>query len=92
MLGPTPDKRRPGHSLERSRAFNMLARLEDAFALPLCPHFAALSSAACGVHEGGRGELSTVQLPALRATGARLPPLRPRQSVLCCRVRADSPL
>lgn len=65
----------PGTFLEEPRAFNMLARLEDAFALPLCPRFAALSSAACGVHEGRRRELSAVQLPALRATGAYLPAL-----------------
>lgn len=81
----------PDTFLEEPRAFNMLARLEDALALPLCPRFAALSSAACGVHEGERGELSAVQLPALRATGAHLPPLRPWPSVLRRGVRAGSP-
>jgi hypothetical protein len=65
----------PGTFLAEPRAFYMLARLEDAFALPLCPHFAALSSAACGVHEGGRRQLSAVQLPTVRATGAHLPAL-----------------
>jgi hypothetical protein len=82
----------PGTLAKEPRAFNMLARLEDAFALPLCPHVAALSSATCGVHEGGRAELSAVQLPALRATGAHLPPLRPRQPVLRRGVRAGSPV
>ena len=82
----------PGTFLEEPRAFNMLARLEDAFALPLCPHFAALSSAACGVHEGGGGELPALQLSALRTTGTDLSALRPRQPVLRCGVLADSSL
>jgi hypothetical protein len=62
----------PGKFLAEPRAFYMLARLEDAFALSLCPQFVALSSAASGVDEGGGAELSAVQLPALRAAGAHL--------------------
>jgi len=62
----------PGSFLAEPRAFYMLARLEDAFALSLCPQFVALSSAASGVDEGGGAELSAVQLPALRAAGARV--------------------
>lgn len=73
----------------------MLARHKDAFALSLCPHFAALSRTACGVHGGGRGELSAVQLPALCATGAYLPALRSRQPILraeCARIRRGESL
>jgi hypothetical protein len=81
----------PGTFLEEPRAFYMLARHKDAFALPLCPHFAALSSAACGVHEGEPGKLSAVQLPTLRPAGAHLSALRPRQPVLRGGLRADSP-
>jgi hypothetical protein len=61
--------------VEEPRAFNMLARHKDASALSLCPHFAALSSAACGLHGGERTKLSVVQLPGLRAAGAHLPAL-----------------
>ena len=42
----------PGTFLEEPRAFYMRARHKDAFALSLCPHFAALSSA----RAGGMGE------------------------------------
>ena len=50
----------PGKFVEEPRAFYMLARHMDAFALPLCPQVAALSSAACAVHGSGRGELSAL--------------------------------
>src|SRR5512145_1700669 len=70
LRAQTPDRQRPGHIPGRTpRAFCVLARHEVALALPLCPHFAALSSAACGVHEGEPGELSAVQLPTLRTAG-----------------------
>lgn len=81
----------PGTLSKEPRAFNMRARLEDAFAFPLCPQFAALSSATCEGHEGRRAELSALQLSALRAAGAHLSALRPWQSVLRRGVRAHSP-
>jgi hypothetical protein len=47
LRAQTPDRRKPGHIPGRTpRAFCVLARHEVAFALPLCPQSAALSSAA----------------------------------------------
>jgi len=50
----------------------MRTRHKAAFALSLCPHFAALSSVARGLHGEERAKLSALQLPGLRAAGAHL--------------------
>src|ERR1700693_1459903 len=80
----------PGRFLERTPGLLHARAHKGTFALPLCPQRTALSSAACGEHGGRRGELSAVQLRALRAAGADLPVLRPRQPVLRGRVRTNS--
>ena len=81
----------PGRFLERTPGLLHARAHEGTLALPICPQRAALSSAACGEQGGKRGDLSALQLRALRAAGADLPVLRPRQPVLRRGVRADSP-
>ena len=72
---PAPGRRigeGPGTFLERTPGLLRARAHEGAFALPLCLHRAALSSPACREHEGGRAELSSLQLRALRRAGANL--------------------
>lgn len=79
--GPIPGKN-PGPSEE-------LVRLE---ARGHCLY--ALIARRCPVgrrgDEGDRGDVSALQLRALRGAGAHLPVLRPGQPLLCGGVRADS--
>jgi hypothetical protein len=81
----------PGTFLERTPGLLHARVHQGKSALPLCLRYVALSSAACGAYEGKRGDLSALQLQALRRAGAHLPCLRPGQPVLREAVRADAP-